>query len=78
MLEEKCEVQIHLNAKPNPTTPNVPSQESTESQQRWLNKRQNRNEVLGCFGLQRKKTHNCHKYATFWFGFFNFLRTKRI
>ena len=36
--------------------------------------------VLGCFGqsgLERKKTPNCHKYATFWSVFFNFLWAKK-
>ena len=33
--------------------------------------------VLGLSGLQRKKLHNCHKYATFWGGFFHFLRAKK-
>ena len=28
------------------------------------------NEAQGC---REKKTPNCHKYATFWGGFFNFL-----
>ena len=34
---------------------------------------------MGCFGqagLQRKKTPNCHKYATFRSGLFNFLWSK--
>ena len=43
---------------------------------RWLYKRSDKMEVLGCFGqseLQRK-TPNCHKYATFSETFFlNFL-----
>ena len=40
--------------------------------------------VLGCFGLfwavmaAEKKNPNCHKYATFWGGFFNFLWAKKI
>ena len=40
----------------------------------------NENEVLGCYGqsgMQRKKTANRHKYATFLGGFFNFLWAKR-
>ena len=27
-------------------------------------------------GAAEKKTPNCHKYATFWGGFFKFLRSK--
>ena len=26
---------------------------------------------------EKKKTPNCHKYATFWGGFFNFLWAKK-
>ena len=39
------------------------------------------NRDVGCFGqsgLQRKKPPNYHKCATFWDGFFNFLRTKKM
>ena len=41
----------------------------------------NGNEVLGCFGqlgLQRKKTPNCHKYATIWMVFSTFCGQKKI
>jgi hypothetical protein len=33
--------------------------------------------VLGCGGCREKTTPNCHKYATFWGGFFNFLWEKK-
>ena len=33
--------------------------------------------VLGSWGCSEKKTHNCHKYATFLVGFFNFLLAKK-
>jgi len=33
--------------------------------------------VLGRRGCREKKTPNCHKYATFWGGFFNFLWAKK-
>ena len=53
--------------------------------QRWLAKRIYKTEIkfwpLGCFGqsgLKRKKTPpNCHKYASFWGGFFNFFLDKK-
>ena len=32
--------------------------------------------VLGCRDCREKKLPNCHKYATFWGGFFNFLWAK--
>ena len=35
----------------------------------------NGNEAQGC---REKKPPNCHKYATFWGGFFNFMWTKKI
>jgi hypothetical protein len=33
--------------------------------------------VLGSRGCSEKKPPNCHKYATFWGGFFNFLWAKK-
>jgi hypothetical protein len=33
--------------------------------------------VLGSQGCREKKTPTCHKYATFWDGFFNFLWAKK-
>jgi hypothetical protein len=32
--------------------------------------------VLGSWGCREKKKPNCHKYATFWGGFFMFSRAK--
>jgi hypothetical protein len=32
---------------------------------------------LGSRGCREKKTPNCHEYATFWGGFFNFLWAKK-
>ena len=50
------------------------------SYQRWLEKRIYKTESSGLFwavGAVEKKTPNCHKYATFWGGFFNFLCGKK-
>jgi hypothetical protein len=33
--------------------------------------------VLGSRGCREKKPPNCHKYASFWGGFFNFLWAKK-
>ncbi len=33
---------------------------------------------LGSWGSREKKAPNCHKYATFWSGLFNFLWEKNI
>ena len=30
--------------------------------------------VLGSLGCRENKTPNCHKYATFWGGFFNWAK----
>ena len=32
---------------------------------------------LGSWGCREKKPPKCHKYATFWGGFFNFLWEKK-
>ena len=52
------------------------------SYQRWLDKIIYKTEMkFGLFwavGTAEKKTPNCHKYATFWGGFFNFLWAKKI
>jgi hypothetical protein len=50
--------------------------------QRWLDKRIYKTEmkfwaVLGSQGCREKKPPNCHKYATFWGGFFYFLWRKK-
>ena len=50
---------------------------------RWLDRRIYKTEmkfwaVLGRRGCREKKPPNCHKYATFWGGFFNFFLTKNI
>ena len=34
--------------------------------------------VLGSQGCREKKPPICHKYATFWDGFFNFLWAKKL
>ena len=52
--------------------------QNQRSYTRWLYKRIYKPEmkfwaVLGCWGCREKKTPNCHRYATFWCGFFNFL-----
>ena len=52
------------------------------SYQRWLDKSIYKTEmkfwaVLGNQGCREKKTPNCHKYATFCGGFFNFLLAKK-
>ena len=52
------------------------------SYQRWLDKRIYKTEmrfwaVLGSRGCREKKFPKCHKYATFWGGFFNFLWARK-
>ena len=53
------------------------------SYQRWLDKRMYKTEmkfwaVLGQSGCKEKKPPDCHKYATFFGGFFNFLWAKKV
>ena len=54
-----------------------PTHRSEISYQRWLDKRIHKTGCFGQLGLQRKQTPNCHKYATFLGGFFNFLWAKK-